>query len=81
MFGLVYQPLDFYERGHVAPSSVKYRKTDEEKKRDMDKYRNIRPNYYSGIPSSYDRNRNYSYDTRRHTPYYGGSKKKTRRLI
>jgi hypothetical protein len=81
MFGLVYQPLDFYERGHVAPSSVKYRKTDEEKKRYMDKYRNIRPNYYSGPPSSYDRNRNYGYDTRRHSPYYGGSKKKTRRLI
>jgi len=84
MFGLVYQPLDFYERGHVAPSSIKYRKSDE----DRDKERNIRPNYYDRPPISYDyrnntydRNRNYGYNTRRNSPYYGGSEKnKTRRI-
>lgn len=81
MFGLVYQPLDFYERGHVAPSSIKYRKSDEDKKRDEDRYRNVRPNYYNGVYNGYDRNRNYGYDTRRNRPYYGGGEKnKTRRI-
>ena len=81
MFGLVYQPLDFYERGHIAPSSVKYRKSDEDKKRDEDRYRNVRPNYYNGVYNGYDRNRSYGYDTRRNRPYYGGGEKnKTRRI-
>ena len=81
MFGLIYQPLDFYQRGHIAPSSVKYRKTDEENEKEKNKYRNIGPNYYDRIPSSYDRNRNSVYDTRRNRPYYGGSEKnKTRRI-
>jgi hypothetical protein len=82
MFGLVYQPLDFSQRGHVAPSSVKYRKTDEEKEKERNKYRNIGPKYYNGVYSGYDRNRNTAYDTRRNIPYYGGSEnKKTRRLF
>jgi len=72
MFGLVYQPLDFYERGHIAPSSVKYRKSDE----DINKGRNVTPNYYNRPQINYDRNRNgsYGYDTRRNRPYYGGNK-------
>lgn len=73
MFGLVYQPLDFYERGHVAPSSVKYKKTDEDRDKDS------RPNYYNGPYNNYDRNRSYGYDTRRNIPYYGGNK--TRRIL
>jgi len=81
MFGLVYQPLDFYERGHIAPSSVKYKKTDEDKKRDGDRYRNGIPNYNNGLYNGYDRNLSYGYDTRRNRPYYGGSEKnKTRRI-
>lgn len=74
MFGLEYQPLDFYQRGHVAPSSIKYRKTEEDKDKDK-KYGN-RPNYYNRNTKG-----NYAYDTRRHVPYYGGEKNKTRRLI
>jgi hypothetical protein len=83
MFGLVYQPLDFNERGHVSPSSVKYRKPEEDRFKDG----GIRPNYYNRPPISYDTNNNYDrngsygYDTRRNRPYYGGSEKnKTRRI-
>ena len=34
MFGLYYNPIDFYQQGHVAPSSVKYKKDEESKERD-----------------------------------------------
>jgi len=48
MFGLVYQPLDFYQRGHVAPSSVKYIKPDDKgESREQGRYdtRRYRPQY------------------------------------
>ena len=51
MFGLVYQPLDFYQRGHVAPSSVKYIKSDDENgPQEQSRYdtRRYRP-YYGGM--------------------------------
>ena len=67
MFGLAYHPLEFYKSGHVAPSSVKYRKEGESREGEY------RPRF----------NNNYGYrppvDTRRfHVSYAGG--KKTRKL-
>ena len=34
MFGLYYNPIDFYQQGHVAPSSIKYKKDEDSKGRD-----------------------------------------------
>jgi hypothetical protein len=67
MFGIAYHPLEFYKSGHVAPSSVKYRKEGESREYEY------KPRF----------NNNYGYrppiDTRRfHVSYNGG--KKTRKL-
>lgn len=67
MFGLAYHPREFYQRGHVAPSSVKYRKEGESRE---DENRNRFNNNYGYRPPI---------NTRRfHVSYNGG--KKTRRI-
>jgi len=68
MFGLVYHPIDFYQKGHISPSSVKYRKPEGEKEKE---YRVVRND-----PVLYNRP---NYNTRRfNVSQYGG--KQTRRL-
>jgi hypothetical protein len=67
MFGLLYQPTDFYKTGDVAPSTVKYRKEDEsrENKSKVRYYPLQQPNY----------------NTRRfNVSYYGGKKTRKNKL-
>jgi len=64
-FGLVYNPIDFYQKDHIAPSSVKYRKEGEPRSGEAKQYPGY-PNY-----PNYPQN----YNTRNFRVSYSGGKR------
>jgi hypothetical protein len=51
MFGLEYRPREFYQKGYVSPSALKYKKDIEEKEKERkrgEKYNGTRRRYYGG---------------------------------